>query len=498
MPAKVLAPTCIGVKGQLIDVECDLASGLPSFTVVGLGDKAVAEAKDRVRSAIKNSGLFLPPKRITLNLAPADLPKDGTAYDLSIAVAILTASEQLSIDPNDYLFTGELALDGSVRSTKGVLSAVRLAKISGISEIFVPEANIQEASLVEGLTLYPLKSLRQLYRHLAKEEAVKPYSGSARKVKAQAKPAVDMQDIYGQNQAKRAIEVAAAGGHNILLSGPPGTGKTLLARALAGLLPAPSLEETIEIAELYSLAGLSAEAGYQRPFRNPHHTASDVALIGGGTWPKPGEISLSHRGVLFLDELPEFPRHVLEVLRQPLEDGVVSIARASGSITYPARFMLVATQNPCPCGYAGDAKRECVCSPAQVARYSKKVSGPLLDRVDLFVDVAPVEQESMIAKATAEPSKSVAERVHTARLIQAKRLKSANINAGMDNAQIKTHCQLDEEGRRLERQALSSLNLSARSYMRVLRVARTIADLSGSQNIQTCHLAEALQYRPKL
>jgi len=431
MLATTYAATHIGFEGQLVSVECDLANGLPGFAIVGLGDKAVDQARERVRGAIRNSDLVFPPKKVTVNLAPADVPKDGTGYDLAIAVAMLIATEQIAAGMTEQcLFWGELGLDGSLRKTRGVLAAAELAAEQGKTELYIPLANAEEAQLITTITVYAVANLHELYRHLIRERPMTPLE-TGKITQIDVNNTTDMADIYGQAQAKRALEIAAAGGHNLLMSGPPGCGKSLLAKSAVTLLPPLSSAERIETAKLYSLAGLDYPGGTPRPWRSPHHTASHVALIGGGAWPRPGEISLSHNGVLFLDELPEFPRMVVEALRQPLEDGAISIARANGAVSYPARFILIATQNPCPCGYAGDVTHTCNCSPNVISRYQRKLSGPLLDRIDLVVNLVAVTRAQLSEAKKAEPSHIIAKRVVAARTRQSKRFGGTSFATGL-------------------------------------------------------------------
>lgn len=501
MLAKINSGSVVGLSALPIVVEVDIAAqGLPSFTIVGLPDKAVEESKERVRAALKNTGADFPAKRITVNLAPADLPKEGPAFDLPIALGILIASGQLVADLSQTLVFGELSLDGSVNPTRGTLLLASMAKEVGFNDLILPADNAIEASVIEGLTIYPAKTIKEIFDHLAKINEIEKLEKNIFQFDDHVSDEFDMKDVRGQEQAKRALEIAAAGGHNILLQGSPGAGKTLLARTFPSILPKLTFVEAVEVTKIYSILN-RVETGLVslRPFRSPHHTASSVGIIGGGTNPKPGEISLAHRGVLFLDEFPEFPRSVLEALRQPLEDGFVTVSRANSSVSFPAKFTLVAAANPCPCGYFGDNVKACTCLPGHIARYQKRLSGPILDRIDIFLNVPAVKTSELVDLPSGESSAAIRTRVQKSRDRQQKRLAKLNLisNAEMSTRQVKENCTIDPEGKKLLAAAINKFQISARGYVRILKVARTIADLEGSDQIKNHHIAEAVQYRIK-
>ena len=502
MLARVLSSALMGIDAYIVTVEIDISDGLPVFNTVGLPDNAVKESRERVTAAIKNSGCYFPTTRITANLAPADVRKEGSALDLPMAVGVMAATGQIRTDRfEEMLILGELALDGGVRSVHGCLPVAISAKQNQLKGLILPKSNAKEAAIVDGLDIYPVESLQEAVDFLNGEEPIPPFQYDIQEAFAQqAAYSIDFSDVKGQEHVKRAIEVAVAGGHNLIMIGPPGSGKTMVARRISTILPDMTLEESLETTKIHSIVGLLASDVpliATRPCRSPHHTISDAGLIGGGRYPRPGEVSLSHNGVLFLDELPEFRKNVLEAMRQPLEALQVTISRAAASYTYPANFMLVAAMNPCPCGYFGDSTRDCRCTPPQIQNYISRISGPLLDRIDIQVEVPAVKYKDLASDLTGEPSSSIRQRVQGARQIQRERFADSQIhcNADMEPRQLRQFCQVQDAAQELLRVAITQLGLSARAYDRVLKVARTISDLTQTPAIEAEHISEAIQYR---
>ncbi|MBN2094195.1 MAG: YifB family Mg chelatase-like AAA ATPase [Candidatus Zambryskibacteria bacterium] len=505
--AKVHSAQAFLLKPYIVDVEADLSRGLNSFSIVGLGDKAVDEAKDRISAAVKNSGFESPKSKnhkVVISLAPAEVRKEGSGLDVAIALSYLKASGDIIFDAEDKIFLGELSLDGRLRPIKGVLAFVREAKNKGFKEIFLPLENAKEATLIDGVEIYGVRALSEIINHIMREsdinQKLKPEKRKA--IKDFGEIILDLADIKGQETAKRALEIAAAGGHNIALYGPPGTGKTMLAKALSGILPPLSFDEVLEVTEIHSMAGsLDGNLVTERPFRSPHHTASHVAIIGGGSNPKPGEVTLAHKGVLFLDEFPEFENKAIEALREPLEERVVSVSRAKGTVKFPAHFILIAAMNPCPCGNFGIKGKPCTCSPMQIERYKKKISGPIIDRIDIWTEVSRVDHEKLTQKAEKSESLPARARIIRARNIQDLRFKKTgrkiNTNSEMSARDITTVLNISDEVKDLLNKSARALDLSARSYHKIIKLARTIADLDSSDEISPNHILEAISYRPK-